>query len=124
MEVVRIMGGITAEPMHATAGEVHLVRAPGEGLEAFEARAVAAGAASGAGLVVVGGLPNGEGAGGAEAEADALAESSMSVADPDPHDCAGLAALVAFADRTGLFAPSPRHLAALALLRGAAEAGG
>jgi hypothetical protein len=126
MEVVRIMGGLSAEPMHATAGTVHLVRTPGEALEAFEARAVAAGQASGAGLVVIGGLPEIEDAGGAEAEADALAESIISVAEPepDPHDCAGFAALVAFADRTGLFTPSPRHLAALALLRGVAEAGG
>ncbi len=124
MEVVRIMGGITAEPMHATAGEVHLVRAPGEALDAFEARAVAAGQASGAGLVVIGGLPESEVAEGAEAEADALADTILTASDPDAHDCAGLAALVAFAQRTGLFTPSPRHLAALALLRGVAEAGG
>jgi hypothetical protein len=85
---------------------------------------VAAGEAAGAGFVIVGGLPDSEDAGGAEAEADALADTILTASDPDAHDCAALADLVGFADRTGLFRPSPRHLAALALLRGVAEAGG
>ena len=114
------------EPRHATIGTMTLHRARGEALEAFEARTLAAGEASGAGFVVIGGLPDSdiERPCSAEAEADALAEIILTAAEPDAHDCAALADLVAFAQRTGLFTPSPRHLAALEMLRSVAEADG
>jgi hypothetical protein len=60
----------------------------------------------------------------AEVEADALALTILTAAEPEAHDCAALADLVAFAQRTGLFTASPRHLAALEMLRSVAEAAG
>jgi hypothetical protein len=111
-DAVRIKGGIDAEPQSAVIGNATLYRAPTEALEAFEVRALAVAEASGAEFVVIGGLPAPDE--GAEAAADALAEKILAATvAPDAGDYGDLLDYVTFAQRTGIFAPSPRHLAAL-----------
>ena len=55
--VIHVQGGLGGEPRHASAGGIEWHRRPGEGMEAFKARAVAGGKQAGARILVLGGLP-------------------------------------------------------------------
>lgn len=123
-ELVLTHGGMGDEPAHAVIDGTTLPRAPRDAIRTFKRSASAAADATGPEFVVIGGLPDHEHIAGAEAEADALAANILTAAEPDAHDCATFFRLVAFAERTGMFSISPRHIAALDLLRGASEAAG
>jgi len=58
--VIHVQGGLGGEPQHARASGMEWQRGPGEGMEAFKARAVADGKEAGAAVLILGGLPNGE----------------------------------------------------------------
>jgi hypothetical protein len=127
IRVVRVEGG--AQPFNDTVariGQAEFRRAPGEPVAAFEGRVMAAAEAAGADLVVFGSIDpvpgwraaeDGEAIAGAEAAADRLADAILAGADaPDVRLHVALGGWVRWARSSGAFAPSERHLAALARL--------